>query len=97
MICSNCRSEIGNQPVCPYCGRIQRVSNNGYTDPGQQKTVPVPQQTYYSSAVGPSGRSAISQLEQQISALDLRSKLSLVLGAGIFILQIITLIVLVLK
>ena len=95
MICPNCRSEVGNQPICPYCGKslpLQRGASMG------SFTVQVPpvarSAESYSAGGKQSVASALRRMNRQLAAVDLRSKLCLVLTVGIFVMQLIILIVL---
>ena len=97
MICPNCRSEIGNQPVCPYCGNVLASGRTvDYDYAAQQKTIPIftqPTITMPTAAVQNTGRST----NKQLAVVDLRSKLTLVFSIGVFIMQIITLVILAIK
>lgn len=87
MICPKCRSEIGNQPTCPYCGQTDIVRRNAGRN---QTTVPIERQVPVRSREG-------NRVDRQLNGLELRTNLCLTLAAGTFVLQIITLLILVLK
>ena len=94
MKCPKCRSEVGNQPVCPYCGGtiyIQAATTGGYDDysrrvPGQAD--PRPQSR---------SRSELRELERRMRSLETKVSLTLVLQCGSFALMILTLVILALK
>lgn len=99
MICPNCRSEIGSQPVCPYCGgTVASGRSIDYEYAIQQKTIPIAQQPgFYGAGGWAPAPNASRSMNKQLSAISLRSKLTLVFSVGVFILQLITLIVMALK
>ena len=92
MICPNCRSEVGYQPTCPYCGRA--LIQNSYAGQSTERMLPV------ASQPAPSSRGnhfSMRSFSRQITLLELRSKLTLVLLGGVFVLQLIILILLAYK
>ena len=99
MICPNCRSEIGNQPVCPYCGwTIASGHGSDYEYAEQQKTVPItPQPGLYGTGGWVPVPNTMRSMNKQFAAVNLRSKLTLVFSIGVFVLQLITLLVRALK
>ena len=97
MICPNCRSEIGNQPVCPYCGNVVASGRTvDYDYSVQQKTIPMFTQPGVIMPAPPA-QSTGRNINKQIAAIDLRSKLTLVFSIGIFVMQIIALVILAMK
>lgn len=95
MICPNCRSEIGRQPTCPYCGMVM----SGQYDYGGSEYVVT--QSVVTPSVGTPQRSNSQQTMRKINrlldVLDLRSRLSLVLIFGIFALQLLMFILVLVK
>lgn len=92
MICPNCRSEIGNQPVCPNCGTVQPRAEVGY-EHFSSKTVPITQPYGFpTTELNPGAPGSVYY--QRLTAIELRSKLSLVLASGSFVLQMIILVLL---
>lgn len=91
MRCPNCRCEIGSQPTCPYCG---------IEIPAPE---PKPVVTRYAEPAAPTTVSAatlqnvLGRMNRHLSNVDIRTKLSLVLLSGIFILLILLIIVLIIK
>lgn len=78
MICPKCRSEIGRQRSCPYCGTL--FVTDYIMDPGTENAQPV---------------SRTGRILRQISQLETKLLLNTILLAGMFFLQIITVILLV--
>ena len=84
MKCPNCRCEIGNQPTCPYCGRviyqtIRRASEDNGTS--QFRVL----------------QSALNRLHRSLTAIELRSRLAVILLTGIFVLQILLVLISIIK
>lgn len=83
MKCPNCRCEIGSQPVCPYCGRvIYQTAQRGWGEYAPQLR-----------ALG----SAVDRVQRSVSAVELRSQLTVILLGGIFVMQILIALICVLK
>lgn len=83
MKCPNCRCEIGSQPVCPYCGKVMN------------QTVQSCRGEYAPQlrALG----NAVDRLRRSVSAVELRSRLTVILLGGIFVMQILIALICVLK
>lgn len=95
MICPNCRSEIGRQPTCPYCGMVMA----GQYDYGGGEYV-VTQSIVTPSTNTPqlsNSQQMMRRINRMLDVLDLRSRLSLVLVLGIFALQLLLFILLLVK
>lgn len=95
MRCPNCRSEIGVQPVCPYCGVRTSV-------PSQQQNRAQPIKSGYREKttlpVQVSGiQSTLTRINRRLNRLEQNGKIRTVLLAGIFGLQILTMLILLLK
>ena len=91
MKCAKCRSEVGNQSVCPYCGATVYV--NGAWDSSnysRRNTVPV-------SALG--GRLPMDShvFDKRLRNLENRVNLMLVLQGGSFALLMMVLVMLALN
>lgn len=95
MICPNCRSEVGYQPSCPYCGRIL-IPDAYYSTQSRERTAPVTTQQI-PSARSSGNHISVRAFSRQINMLELRTKLTLVMLAGVFVLQLIILILLAFK
>lgn len=89
MRCPKCRSEVGNQPVCPYCGGTIYISDTTWQmDALRQSITPV------NGAYNPMGNRA---MESRIRNLEMKVNLVLILLGGNFMLAILVLIALLLK
>lgn len=87
MICPKCRCEIGNQPSCPYCGQTVIIPRGARR---KQTTVPIEHQV-------PVRGGENNRFGRQLNSIEMRSNLCLILAAGTFVLQILTMLILVLK
>ena len=94
MKCPNCRCEVGNQPVCPYCGATVYLqaapswNNSDYSRHGVQ------------SADARSQKRRVVELkdvDRRIRNLETKVNLCLVLLCGNFALMILTIIILALR
>lgn len=95
MKCPNCRSEIGVQPICPYCGVQTNVPSQLRDRPqtakyGYREETTLPVQ-------GSGLQSALSRIQRRLNRLEQNGKIRTVLLAGIFGLQILTMLFLLLK
>ena len=91
MKCPNCRCEVGNQPVCPYCGAtvyLQSASNWNSQEYSRQGTV--------SSENRPQRRRGIElkDVDRRVRNLETKINLCLVLLCGNFALMILTIMIL---
>lgn len=78
MICPRCRCEVGNQIKCPYCGtHLHEYRNAGILD----ATVPVNQNAYQDDS-----------LKKHIANIDTWSLINVVLLGGVFVTNILQLI-----
>lgn len=93
MKCPNCRCEVGNQPVCPYCGAtvyLQAMQN--WSDDYS-----------HHAAAAMDGRSQkrrgvdLKDVDRRIRSLETKINLCLVLMCGNFALMILALIILAFK
>lgn len=94
MKCPNCRCEIGNLTTCPYCGVTL------YRRPRSTSTAPVrvpPTRQVQSRQVPPSYNGQRSQStprrSDDLSNLELYGLLSVVLLCGIFVLEVLQLVI----
>lgn len=88
MKCPKCRSEVGNQPVCPYCGGTIYISDTTWQMDALRQTAPV------HGVYNPMGSRA---LESRIRNLEMKVNLALILLGGNFMLAMLVLIALLLK
>lgn len=91
MKCPNCRCEIGSQPTCPYCGREIKVPESKPV----VRSVNIESSPTQISAS--SLQSILGRMNRHLSNIDMRSKLSLILLTGIFVLIILLIIIIILK
>ena len=91
MICPNCRSEIGSQPYCPYCG-TQFSARYRERDRMSQTTYPVREQ----SGSGISN-STLRQISKRLAAMEMQNRLLLVLLCGSFFLQLLLFVLILVK
>lgn len=92
MKCPKCRSEIGNQPVCPYCGGTVYVQAAPTWTPEEyaNRTV-VPGRQHRSGGMD------LRELDRRLHNLETRVNLALILLCGSFALLVLALVVLALK
>lgn len=103
MTCPNCRCEIGNLTVCPYCGARQRsVRTTPVTRPNQPGTVtpvqtrtPAPTKNVQTRPVYRSEQSG-GRANRHMSNIDTWSLMCVILLAGIFVMELLQLVLLVL-
>lgn len=82
MICVNCGNEIGNMEQCPYCGIQMRPDT---IRAGGQTTVPVQWKT---------GQDTVNMEDSRhLRNMDRWSLIQIILIAGIFIIELLQLIV----
>lgn len=96
MICPNCRCEIGNLAVCPYCGMRQR--NAGTTPIRPQGTTQVRNRQAVPMQTKNSDMKSVYRSEQgnnrHMSNIDTWSLMCVILLAGIFVMELLQLILL---
>ena len=93
MKCPKCRSEVGGQSVCPYCGATVYIqSSNWSTDPYSRRTL-IPGEIQSAARSGYDSQ----ELERRVRNLETKMNLALILQCGSFTLLILTLVVLALK
>ena len=94
MKCPKCRSEVGNQPVCPYCGGTIYISPAAtWTNDGQAR------RSFSTNEGRPEGRRIHEsrEIERRLRVLETKVDLILVIQVGSFALLVLTLIVLAIK
>lgn len=94
MKCAKCGCEVGNRPVCPYCGGtvyIQGAAWNGENHGGPT--------TMRAGEFHGSGRSGpdVRELERRLKSLETKLSLTIILLCGVFALEILTLVIAALK
>lgn len=84
MRCPKCRCEVGNQPVCPFCGATVYMSNTTWkvNDVARQATVPVHGGAQLNNSRG---------IERKLRELETKLNLLMVLQAGTLLLAILIL------
>lgn len=94
MKCPKCRSEVGSQPVCPYCGGTIYLQANTTWTPG-----PYDRQMSQPTEQRPQNRSGQNrrEFERRLRELDTKLSLILVLQCGSFALVVLALVILALK
>lgn len=87
MRCPKCRCEVGNQPICPFCGATVYMTNATWeaSNQGSRTTMPVR---------GYSPTFDTRSMERKMRKLEVKLNLLLVLQTGSFALTLITLLVL---
>lgn len=90
MRCPKCRCEVGNQPVCPFCGATVYMSNTTWNvnDAARQPTVPVHGGAQVTNSRG---------IERKLRELETKLNLLMVLQGGTLVLAILTLLAMALK
>ena len=90
MKCPNCRCEVGNQPVCPYCGATVYLQETVWN-----------QQDYASRSVPSADQRSsrrkateLKDLDRRLRILETRVNLCLTMLCGTFALSILTLVIL---
>lgn len=96
MRCPNCKSEIGSQASCPYCGVVITRSRTYYDYPSSTVTTPRPSRTTMQQDVQ-SQNNIARRLEKRMNQLELRQTMTMILCGGILALQLLLLIVLIIK
>lgn len=104
MTCPNCRCEIGNLAVCPYCGARQRSARTTpVTKPAPPRTAapmqtraPAPAKNMQTRPVYRSEQSG-SRANRHMSNIDTWSLMCVILLAGIFVMELLQLVLLVLQ
>lgn len=89
MKCPKCRSEVGNQQVCPYCGSTVYINGNSWTNANHSNGMPG-QQNRLHRADSNSGRDC----EQRLRILEKRINMMLVVQLGLFVITVLILVVL---
>lgn len=102
MICPNCRCEIGNLTVCPYCGARQRSARTTPVTRPVPPTAAAPTQTRAPAKnvqTRPVYRSEQSggRANRHMSNIDTWSLMCVILLAGIFVMELLQLVLLVLN
>lgn len=85
MRCPNCRCEIGRQTICPYCGQVIQAD---------------PQRIYEMQTLqvqGSATQNMQNRIYRHVNNVETTSKLILILMVGLFVLQVLTLVVVMLK
>ena len=89
MICPNCRSEIGSQSPCPYCGTAI-----GLFIP-HTRTIPIIQKTELGEGGSMRDGNAAEQVNHRLAVVELLIKLILILICGDLILHLISIFIIV--
>ena len=86
MQCPKCRSEVGNQKICPYCGATVYIQESFPTEsyPSLRKN-------------GNPGTNMQTDALQRIERLETKLNLILVLSVAAFLLSVLSLVVLAIK
>lgn len=91
MRCPRCRSEVGNQPVCPYCGGTVYMQNVTYSSNDvTRRSAPSTQGVGISS-----GNS--KKIDRRLRHLETKLDLLLILAGGNLIFCLLLLIAIILK
>ena len=96
MICPNCKSEIGSQPSCPYCGVVVNRSTTYYNNYPNATVVPTRSVRQNQSAGDTSG-SGLRKLERKISSMDMKLQILMILCGGMIALQLLIIILMTVK
>ena len=97
MRCPNCRSEIGSQAVCPYCGVVISRSTTYYDYPSSTIATPRSNRTMMQQDVQSQTNITARRLEKRFNDLELKQTLTMILCGGVLALQLLLLFVLILK
>ena len=94
MKCPKCHSEVGNQPVCPYCGGTMYIQNATWNRRAYQGTTTVPVNEVYMT----SRRSAADyETERKLRDLNMKANLIMILLSGNLMLLLLLIVVAMLK
>ena len=94
MKCPKCHSEVGNQPVCPYCGGTMYIQSTTWNMQNFARNAGVAGHEIYA----PGRRKAESyETDKKLHAMEMKINFALILLGGMFMLILLMLIVMVLK
>ena len=94
MKCPKCHSEVGNQPVCPYCGGTMYIQDVAWNRRPYQGNTTIPVNEVY-MASRPS--TADYQMEQKLRDLNTKTNLMMILLGGNLMLLLLLIVVIMLK
>ncbi|MBE6984356.1 MAG: hypothetical protein E7434_01855 [Ruminococcaceae bacterium] len=97
MRCPNCKSEIGAQASCPYCGVVITRSRTYYDYPNSTVATPRPNRTVMQQDVQSQTNITARRLEKRFNDFELKQTMTMILCGGILALQLLLLIVLIIK
>lgn len=90
MICPNCKCEIGNLSVCPYCGVQVQL-------PGGTKTIPITMQQPRQQQVYVPDLYQQGKQNRHFRNIDTWGLMTVILLAGMFVMQLLEIVLLILK
>ena len=90
MRCPKCRSEVGNQSVCPYCGSTVYINGNsrGNTEYSHRASVQI------NKLHNKANMNAGTDIEYRLRTLEKRVNMMLAIQCGIFVINILILVIL---
>lgn len=92
MKCPNCRCEVGNQPICPYCGATVYLQETVWNQPDYaRRNQPVNDSRTRRKSP------ELKELDRRIRNLETKINLCLTLICGCFALSILTLLMLAIR
>lgn len=97
MRCPNCKSEIGSQASCPYCGVVIKRSRTYFDYPNSTVATPRPSRTMMQQDVQSQTNITARRLEKRFNNLELKQTMMMIFCGGILALQLLLLVVLILK
>ena len=89
MKCPNCRCEVGNQPVCPYCGATVYLRQAQWNQEAYERSVQSQEKRKRSVE--------LKELDRRVRLMETKVNLCLTLQSGTFALAILVLFILALR
>ena len=93
MKCPKCRSEVGNQSVCPYCGSTVYINGNSWGNSEYAHSAYVQNNKLRNKA----NMNAGTEFEYRLRNLETRVNMMLAVQIGIFVIDILILVILALR
>lgn len=93
MKCPKCRCEVGNQSVCPYCGSTVYINGNSWGNTDYSHRPPVQMSKHNNKVNANNG----TDVEYRLRALETRVNMIMAIQCGVFIIDILIMVILALK
>lgn len=97
MRCPNCKSEIGSQSSCPYCGVVVQRSHTYFDYPNATVSTSRQSRTMMQQEAQSQANVTTRRLEKRFNQFEMKQTLTMILCGGILVLQLLLLVVMMIE